>query len=162
MKNIVDSRIFDLENKNIQYYCYSGQILNAINSYMYGIGIANIIIFNNSLAKIEVNLLTSPIVNDDGTTNFDSCFYYGIDQNIFKNNLNIPTITPIQGGSLLIYDADTNSLNTTAMGYGGCWQSINQRWVPARVYERIGTVGSWPISNMQNKRLIVTCYGYIS
>lgn len=62
---------------------------------MYGIGIANIIIFNNSLAKIEVNLLTSPIVNDDGTTNFDSCFYYGIDQNIFKNNLNIPTITPI-------------------------------------------------------------------
>lgn len=163
MKNTIDSRIFSLENEiSIQHYHISGQILNEQHSLIYGIGTADITIFHNTLAKIDINCKTSPIVNDNGTIDTDSLFTYGINRDIFTDSYGVPFITPLKGGSCIILNASEGTLDNEGMGWGGSWQAIDQFWVPARVYTDDGIIGAWPASSMKNKRLIGTCYGILS
>ena len=57
-------------------------------------------------------------------------------------NSNIPTITPIVGGTLIIFRSD-GVVDTGSNGYGGINSAMSQFWQPARIYQTDGAYGGW-------------------
>lgn len=135
-------------------YTVSGFLVNQGSGDLAGYGTATVYLYKNGIAEVHFNVKIT--TTGTGSTSF-AC---GINRDLLKNlNANIPTITPVIGGSLT-YCSTSGTIADDRMGYGGTLSAVGQFWEPARVYTTSGDVGGWPASNLvANQRLIGVCYG---
>ena len=114
-------------------------------------------LYPNGIARVDFNIK----ITTSGTSS--SNFQCGLNRDLLSSiNSNIPTITPIKGGSLTYY-ATSGSVTDNKMDYGGLMTSVNQFWQPARIYDTSGSIGSWGADQyVANQRIIGVCYGTFS
>ena len=132
----------------------TGDLFNSAADTCYGYGIATVYLYPNGIAEVHFNIK----ITNSGTSG--SYFQCGINRDLIKSrNSNIPTITPITGGSLTYYNS-SGFIIEDKMDYGGTLMAVNQFWEPARVYDTSGSVGGWPASQfVVGHRIIGVCYG---
>lgn len=138
-------------------YVASGFLFNSAGDTCEGYGTATVSLYPNGIARVDFNIKFTT----SGTSS--SNFQCGLNRDLLSNiNSNIPTITPIQGGSLTYY-ATSGSVGNDKMDYGGLMTNVNQFWQPARIYDTSGSVGGWGAQcYVANQRIIGVCYGTYS
>ena len=138
-------------------YVASGFLFNSVGDTCEGYGTATVSLYPNGIARVDFNIK----ITTSGTSS--SNFQCGLNRDLLSNiNSNIPTITPIIGGSLTYY-ATSGSVGDNKMDYGGLMTSVNQFWQPARIYNPSGSIGGWGANQyVANQRIIGVCYGTFS
>lgn len=163
----LQSQIDDINStlSNQKIYIAKGGICNSDNSgTVVGYGSATVLIMHGNIARIDysIKIITSGTLSNN--------LYYGINRDLLSNlNSNIPKITPISGGTFIVYNND-KSINTTLYGYGTIHNPRTQFWNFGRVYKittgdndmNYGTTGEWYENEITDGMLIIgTCYGTI-
>ena len=135
-------------------YVASGLLFNSDGDTCEGYGTATVSLYPNGIARVDFNIKFT--TSGTSTSNFQC----GLNRDLLSSiNSNIPTITPIRGGSLTYY-ATSGSVDNDKMGYGGLMTIANQFWQPARIYNTSGSIGGWPADKyVANQRIIGVCYG---
>lgn len=120
----------------------TGMLLNSSGDTVEGIGIAEVYLYKNGVAKIEFAVQ----ISQAGTSG--SAFNWGINRDLLKlHNANIPTITP-SGGVVTFFNSSGN-YSAGLNGYGGGASPVSQFWQLGRIYNTSGGYGGWPASEMQ-------------
>ena len=136
-------------------YFVSGLLLDANGDTTEGVGTATINVDTNGIARIDFSI---KITQTHTTSTFD----FGINPALFTSkNANIPTITPVDGGTLVMID--TESKYGGGNGYSGTFQTGSGRWRPSRMYDTAGGIGGWASANMDAGMVLTgTCYGTVN
>ena len=135
-------------------YFVSGKLLDAGDDTTEGVGTATINIETNGIARIDFSI---QIIAKGTASSFD----FGINPALFTaKNANIPAITPVSGGVLVIIS--TSGSYGSRNGYGGTFQVDRGRWRPARMFNTDGDIGGWTSSDVDvGAAFVGTCYGAI-
>ena len=135
-------------------YTAPGFLLNSVADTCEGYGIVTVSLYPNGIARVDFDIQ----ITANGTGS--AYFLWGLNRNLIKNiNSNIPTITPIGGGSLTYYNT-SGGIADDRMGYGGTMVAVSEFWQPSRMYTTSGYIGGWPANAcVVNQRLIGVCYG---
>lgn len=136
-------------------YFVSGLLLDANGDTIEGVGTATINVDTNGIARIDFSI---KITQTHTTSTFD----FGINPALFTaKNANVPTITPIDGGTLVMISSD--SKYAEGNGYGGTFQTDLGRWRPSRMYDTAGGIGGWASANLDAGMVLTgTCYGTVN
>ena len=145
----------DIALSKKRLYFVSGLLLDANGDTIEGVGTATINVDTNGIARIDFSI---KITQTYTTSTFD----FGINPALFTaKNANIPTITPVDGGTLVMIDTD--SKYGGGNGYSGTFQTDLGRWRPSRMYDTAGGIGGWGSANMDAGMVLTgTCYGTVN
>jgi hypothetical protein len=137
-------------------YTVNGNIVGSDVSECAGAGTATVIIEPTGLARIDFGFTMTK-----GGSSAD-LFDWGINLDLLQLlNPDIPNITPITGGTVVMYNS-AGELFLDLLGCGGLMYATNKFWVPARVRDQAGTLGQLSEANAPtNYRFIGTCYGTV-
>lgn len=118
---------------------YKGQVINGVNDTIAGYGIIAIERMSSTIYKMHIECKITEGATGKGNV------HWGINRDFIYNKFGI-LLQPLEGGYW-----NLNNLITDAslLGYGPCWASINQFWVPGRMYTLEGVVGAWPSNSFQ-------------
>ena len=136
-------------------YFVSGLLLDANDDTIEGVGTATINVDTNGIARIDFNI---KITQTYTTSTFD----FGINPALFTaKNANIPTITPVDGGTLVMISTDSKYAEGNE--YGATFQTDLGRWRPSRMYDTAGSIGGWASANLDAGMVLTgTCYGTVN
>ena len=132
-------------------YLACGTICNGPN--VRGIGCATVVLYGK-LAQIDYSYkITTAGTNSSG-------FNWGLNPTTLKLiNANIPTITPITGGTRIAI-LSSGSIDMTHDGYGGINEANSGYWTPSRVYNDSAAYGKWSETTFATGTVIEgTAYG---
>ena len=137
-------------------YTANGNIVGSDVSECAGAGTATVTIEPTGLARIDFGFTMTK-----GGSAAD-LFEWGINLDLLQLlNPDIPNITPITGGTVVMYKS-SGELFLDLLGHGGLMYATNQFWTPARVRDQAGTLGQLSEANAPtNYRFIGTCYGTV-
>ena len=136
-------------------YFVSGLLLDANGDTIEGVGTATINVDTNGIARIDFSI---KITQTYTTSTFD----FGINPALFTaKNANIPTITPVDGGTLVMISSDSKYAEGNE--YGATFQTELGRWRPSRMYNTEGGIGGWASANLDAGMVLTgTCYGTVN
>lgn len=141
-----------------QNYVAMGYLWNggAAATALDGFGAATVDIAPNGIARIDYSLQVSLAGVDT------SLMQHGLNRDLLKErNSNIPTITPVIGGTCTIYNSN-GSVNADLMGYGGIMIPNGKFWQPAYVKNTGGEYTGWGEGKFTvGMRIVGTCYGTV-
>ena len=154
MHAVTSNAVYD-EFKKVQpqtYECY-GFLVNSLAGEITGYGRATVIL-RDGIAEIKFSVR---IHTNDGPGTFN----WGLNRDLLHTLLpNLPVITPIGNNSNLQFFAGTGAVLVDLMGYGAMASSVNQFWVPARMYQIDGSTGTWSTDRFPiNSYITGTVYG---
>lgn len=161
----IDAIQTDINRINEQkYYEIGGMILNGASGYaVTGHGMATITILPNKIARVDytVKISKSGVITDG--------MAWGINRNLLVYmNSAIPDITPLNGGTAMIYNAD-GTINDMLSGYGATHIKVGEFWNYGRAYQvnsdnsHYVDYGQWQESVFtEGMRIVGTCYGTVA
>ena len=160
----IDAMQSDINRMNEQkYYEIGGFILNGTTGYtVTGHGMATITILPNKIARIDYTVKISKKGAIVGCN-------WGLNSNLLTyQNSSIPHITPLNGGTATIYNAD-GTINDMLTGYGASHIAMSDFWNYGRAYQVNSEnnhhidYGQWEETVFtEGMRIVGTCYGTVA
>ena len=131
----------------------NGMVFNGLSSAIEGVGACTIVCRPGGLAEVHFAVTITQAPASSETDVFD----FGLNRDILHIK-EAPQITPIAGG-VATYLRD-GKLDSSLYGKSGTFEVEGQFWKPARIYNDIGSAGSWPSSMFAAGVVIVgVCFG---